>query len=219
MIFGKVEHLSQGIISRITLLLIIFHLISSDQTAYANGGLSTNLIGNDKSAGKIQIAFTTVSTNCPNSSDGSIDIYVSGGVEPYSFLWSDGSIAEDLLLVKAGIYSVQVTDANGASQTGTAEIEAPLEFSVQSEVANSFEKSPTGFIQVELSGGTAPYTYSWSNGEHTSILTNLNAGVYSLTYTDVNGCSGLFNAEIQLLSNVDSKTTIDEGNSISQKTN
>jgi hypothetical protein len=216
MIFGKCETASLFNYSRLTLLLIIFHLISSDQTANANNNSGTYLADKDQLIEPIQISFTTVSTNCHNSSDGSIDIYITGGVEPYSYLWSDGSIAEDLLLVKAGIYSVQVTDANGVSQTGTVEIEAPQEFTVKSEVANSIEKSPTGFINVELAGGTAPYTYSWSNGENKSLLTNLNAGVYSLTYTDVNGCSGFFNTEIHLLSDFTSKTKIEEENSISK---
>lgn len=223
MIFGKCETATLFNFSRLTLLLIIFHLISSDQPAKANflpgNGLSDNLDQKINIPETIHLAFTTVSTSCSNSTDGSIDVYITGGMEPYTYLWSDGSIAEDLLLVKPGVYTVQVTDANGISQTGTATIEAPEEFKLQTKIASCTEKSSTGFIDIQLTGGTAPYKYSWSNGENKRMLDNLNPGVYSLTYTDLNGCSGFFSTEIYLLSDVSSTSKIKEEYSITQKRN
>jgi len=223
MIFGKVEIASLFTFSRITLLLIIFHLVPSDQNANAFPLSGNELMVNSKEnnivSEPIQLAFTTVSSSCSNSSDGSIDVYITGGVEPFTFLWSDGSIAEDLLLVKAGEYSVQVTDANGISQTSTAVIEAPQEFALKTEITNCSEKSLAGFIEIQLTGGTAPYKYSWSNGENKSMVANLNPGVYSLTFTDLNGCSGFFSTEIYMLSDISISYKTDKENSQTLKNN
>ncbi len=194
--------------SRVTLLLIIFHLISSEQTARASvfpGQEHTiNFEDQCRVSEPIQLAFTTVSSSCSNSSDGSIDVYIIGGTEPFTFIWSDGSMAEDLLLVKAGTYTLQVIDANGISQSGSAVIEAPEEFTVQSVITNSDVNTSTGTINILLFGGTAPYKYVWSNGENMNMISNLKPGGYSLTYTDLNGCEGNFNTEIYQLPNLSS---------------
>jgi hypothetical protein len=53
-----------------------------------------------------------------------------------------------------------------------------------------------GSITVSISNGTAPYSYLWSNGATTSSLSNLAAGVYSVTVTDGNGCQASGNATV-----------------------
>jgi len=51
---------------------------------------------------------------------------------------------------------------------------------------------PVGALNVTPTGGTAPYTYRWSNGATTKNLTNVPGGTYTLTITDRKGCSGVF---------------------------
>ena len=46
-----------------------------------------------------------------------------------------------------------------------------------------------GSIDIDISGGTGLYTYSWSNGETTQDISNLSPGDYTVTITDANGCS------------------------------
>ena len=57
--------------------------------------------------------FTVTDASCPNTADGAIDMMIVGGAGPHTYLWSDGSTAEDRSGLAAGNYSVSVTDANG----------------------------------------------------------------------------------------------------------
>jgi hypothetical protein len=75
-------------------------------------------------------------------------------------------------------------------------INQPPPLLVMDSIVNS-EKELDGSISVEISGGVGPYTYLWNNGESTALIKNLNAGTYTLTATDVNGCSITLSYEIK----------------------
>uniref|UniRef100_UPI001A957D60 T9SS type B sorting domain-containing protein n=1 Tax=Desertivirga arenae TaxID=2810309 RepID=UPI001A957D60 len=124
------------------------------------------------------------------ASTGAIDISVSGGTSPYSYAWSNGATTEDLTGLAAGTYSVTVTDKNGITTTASATITEPsalLAAVVTSKTDITVKGASTGAINITVSGGTAPYTYSWSNGATTEDLTGLAVGTYTLTVTDKNG--------------------------------
>ena len=128
---------------------------------------------------------------CNGELDGAIDISVSGGTPDYTYLWSNGATTQDLTGVAAGLYSVTVTDANGCTDTiDNIEIEDPS--TLEAEVDDITDVSCNGFtdgaIDISVSGGTPDYTYLWSNGETTQDVTGLEAGMYSVTITDANGC-------------------------------
>jgi hypothetical protein len=61
-----------------------------------------------------------------------IDLIVEGGTMGYSFLWSNGSTSEDLILLPSGIYQCTVTDANGCTfVTDPVRILNPRDFAIQ----------------------------------------------------------------------------------------
>ena len=133
---------------------------------------------------------TTTNVDCYGSSTGSADLTVTGGTAPYTFLWSNGAVTEDISNVPAGVYSVTITDGNSCTTTATATVlqpAAPMEGTVTVTNVDCYGYS-TGAIALTVTGGTAPYSYLWNNGATTKDIIDVAAGDYSVTITDANSC-------------------------------
>jgi hypothetical protein len=121
---------------------------------------------------------------------GEIYLTVTGGVAPYSYLWSTGSTSQNDTGLWTGTYSVVVTDANGCTGTGSYSVISPVAMSVFSDVTDvNCHGASNGSIELAVTGGIPPYSYSWSTGATTSMVSGLAAGTYSVTITDANGCA------------------------------
>jgi gliding motility-associated-like protein len=99
-------------------------------------------------------------------------------------------------------------------------ITEPFQISIDETITNVFCGSSLGSISTNVSGGTGPYTYSWTpNGESTSSVVDLTAGVYDLTVTDNAGCSvsesyTLTNSTVLTVSAMPITVTIEPGDSV-----
>lgn len=129
---------------------------------------------------------------CFGESNAMIDLAVFGATPPYSFLWSNDSISEDLTNLPAGTYQSTITDANGCTFQSPQYLvtEPPLLNIVLDTVVNVRcfgEKS--GFLCAEAVGGAGAYQYNWSTGVKTACLSSIGAGIYFLTVTDANACT------------------------------
>ncbi|WP_173021577.1 SdrD B-like domain-containing protein [Lewinella sp. W8] len=139
---------------------------------------------------EILLTATTPTITCGGTESGMITLTVVGGTEPYTYAWSNGTSGEILENVPAGSYSVTVTDANGCMATTSSLLLTELPELVCSVVVDQESTAgDNGALSVMASGGTQPYTYSWSNGETTESITDLAPGTYSVTVTDANGCT------------------------------
>lgn len=129
--------------------------------------------------------------NCQVDTSGAVDLTVSGGTPPYAFAWSNGATTEDISGLEAGTYRVTITDENNCFviRSGTVDPPAPIDLNLSSGEV-SCKGGDDGSVNVSVNGGTAPYTYSWSNGSSDPVLTGVTAGTYGLTVTDAEGCSG-----------------------------
>ncbi|MBK9524702.1 MAG: PKD domain-containing protein [Bacteroidetes bacterium] len=129
--------------------------------------------------------------NC-GSSNGSASVVANGGSSPYSYSWSPGSSSSaNATNLPAGAYVVTVTDANGCTSTASANITNIGGPSISASVAQhvSCFGGSNGSGTVNVSSGTAPYTYTWSpSGGIGATANNLNAGAYTVTVHDANGC-------------------------------
>ncbi|MEZ4948970.1 MAG: gliding motility-associated C-terminal domain-containing protein [Saprospiraceae bacterium] len=153
----------------------------------------------------VESNFTTVEPTCFGRADGSISIFPSGGVgAPYQFEWDNPSrTTQTIRNLTDGVYSVTISDANECEMVEVIELNAPDEILV-SVITTDDSGAGTGTATAIVNGGTAPYTYQWSNGATNNPLLNLFAGNYSVLVTDANGCTAfgeepITNGEIQCL--------------------
>jgi gliding motility-associated-like protein/uncharacterized repeat protein (TIGR01451 family) len=140
----------------------------------------------------INITIVNSDVLCFGEETGTAEAIISGGLQPYNIIWytdpvQTGPMAFD---IPAGTYVVMVTDTLGNSAQETFTINQPLEpLNIMEYITHAgCHGEQTGFIEIEVFGGTQPYTFSWSNGETTQNIYNLTAGMYSLLIEDVNGC-------------------------------
>jgi len=143
-------------------------------------------------AGALNALITTSNdVSCNGNNDGSATVTVIGGTLPYSYQWNDtaNQTTATATGLNAGTFSVFVTDSNGCTGSDSVVISEPPTITI---VADSI-LSPTpgnndGAIILTVSGGTIPYSFSWSNGYTTQNLFLIGAGTYTIIITDANGC-------------------------------
>lgn len=141
---------------------------------------------------------TMTDVGCKGESTGSITLEPSNGTAPYTIAWSNGSSALENNSLQAGDYSYTVVDADGCEATNTVTVSEPendlaVDFTITSVTCADSED---GQVLSLVAGGTAPYTYKWSNDATTNSLTNISKGNFSVTVTDANGCSTTNNGEV-----------------------
>ncbi|MBL1233341.1 MAG: gliding motility-associated C-terminal domain-containing protein [Flavobacteriales bacterium] len=131
--------------------------------------------------------------SCNGGSDGTAIANANGGVSPYTYSWNTTPIqtTQSASGLSAGQYIVTVTDANGCIATGNVLITQPAPISNNIQITNiTCHNGNDGIITLTSSGGTAPYSYSWSTSSNTSNTeTGLSSGTVYVTTSDNQGCS------------------------------
>jgi gliding motility-associated-like protein len=128
---------------------------------------------------------------CYGAANGTGTVTVTGGTMPYSLLWTGGSTLYTPNNLAAGLNTVQITDVNNCTTSGSITLGEPTEVlpsAFATFVSNAGVCDATG--TATPSGGTPPYTYSWGNGATTAVSNNLCEGPNTITVTDANGCVG-----------------------------
>lgn len=132
---------------------------------------------------------------CNGFSNGSVDLSVVGGIQPYTYAWSNGPATEDVQSLSIGGYQVTVTDANGCVKYGNYTLLEPAVLDVELTSPEnfhghniSFANGSDGVIYATVTGGTEQYTYYWSNGMSSEDISGLAAGEFTLVVVDAQGC-------------------------------
>lgn len=136
----------------------------------------------------ILLTYVVTPTTCVDSGVGAINLMVTGGTAPYTYLWQDGVTTKDRSGLKAALYKVTVTDGVGCTASTNISVFKKA-FEVTSQVVEAKCAGDLGSITITPVDGVSPYTYSWSTGDTDNSVTDLTGGVYSVTIMDASGCS------------------------------
>ena len=138
----------------------------------------------------LKLSYDITPVSCFGGDDGSFKLMAQGGKPGYTYLLPDSTRGKTLRNIPSGYYNVQVIDANECMVTDTLFIPQP-------EKALSVKHSKTdvtcyglnnGSISLEVSGGTLPYTFKWSNGQDKKSIKKLPGGIYTVEILDKNSC-------------------------------
>ena len=128
--------------------------------------------------------------SCSYSADGSATLSVSGSTPGYTYLWSTGDTTATVIGLAIGTYSATITDANGCTAVAAGiQISSPDSLTASASLTLDSCEAGVGSISVNVSGGTAPYTYVWTPVSGTaSELLSLSKGEYTIVITDAHAC-------------------------------
>ncbi|HTF06031.1 MAG TPA: lamin tail domain-containing protein, partial [Bacteroidia bacterium] len=130
---------------------------------------------------------------CNGDSNGGLSLFGSGGVGPYTYLWSTGDTSHAITGLSAGFYTYTITDAVGCTRTDSMPVlEPPVLTSTFTTVQPSCSGFFNGSATAITAGGNSNCTYLWSTNATTQTINNLPAGTYSCVCTDNNGCTTSF---------------------------
>lgn len=134
--------------------------------------------------------------DCFGGNNGSLTAEVFPAGTAYTFSWSNGGNTATINDLTAGAYIVTVQNAAGGSAIATALLSEPEELVLSSLTELPLFVNPTGTVEIETSGGTAPYAFQWVNDANIPFsnqedLVDAPAGIYTQTATDANGCTAV----------------------------
>jgi gliding motility-associated-like protein len=172
-----------------------FNLCPGNYTCYytntTTGAVDSATVTVAGNASSMSATSTSTNPTCFGSTNGSITANPSGGIGPYTYLWTPGGqTTQTISGVGAGTYNVDVTDSAGCVLTLTITLTQPAGMNFTTANTATSCTACNGTATVNVSGGTGPFTYSWNSvpTQNTSTATSLCQGTYICTITDAAGC-------------------------------
>jgi len=138
----------------------------------------------------LKVSASKKDINCFGNNTGEIQLTVNGGTQPYNYSWSNNETKKKINKLKQGFYYVKITDKNLCEIYDTIKILAPNNplFAKAEKKNIKCKGGNSGEIQLQVSGGTKPYSFLWSNNKTKKNLKNLKAGKHNVVITDKNNC-------------------------------
>ncbi|MFN4257206.1 MAG: MopE-related protein, partial [Saprospiraceae bacterium] len=161
--------------------------VTDDKGCVASGSFSLS------NPTAISASLSVASTPCFGQANGVVNSTVSGGQGGYAYLWSNGSTTANISNATAGTHTVTVTDIAGCQKTASVVVGTKPQLKVTTTTKNvTCAGYNDGTASANGTGGTgsnSSKTYLWSTGATTKNITGLSAGNYTVTVTDVAGCT------------------------------
>jgi hypothetical protein len=153
----------------------------------------------------LQLSVLNQTDESCGQGNGAIELQVGNATGDLSYIWSHDAGLNAALATNlgAGDYQVTVTDALGCTATISLVVnDLPAPVLALTNTVDPLCEDGTGLIELGTTAGTGPFTYSWSHdaGLNAPLATDLNAGSYSATVTDANGCTSTVSVTLELIS-------------------
>lgn len=140
----------------------------------------------------LETNLTTTDVLCFGEASGTAAIEVFGGTPEYIIDWS----MTDPNAITAGVYAVEVEDANGCISTLNFEIFEPTPLALADAIVTNAENGSNGAIIITIEGGVEPYSYLWNNGDQDNLNDFIGQGIHTCVVTDANGCTFTYEGNI-----------------------
>ncbi len=167
----------------------------SVNTTYSVTGTTASCSGSNSTAVNVNpaplVTSSSTAIGCFGGTNGTASAVASGGTPGYDYSWNTLPVQNTSTAtgLSSGSYTVTVTDANGCTATNSQSVSTPIVLTSSANVTNTTCGFSNGAIDMTPSGGTAPYSYSWTPGGASSQnLSGIAGGSYSVLITDANGC-------------------------------
>jgi hypothetical protein len=146
---------------------------------------------------------TKTDVACFGGSTGTATAAGSGGTSGYSYLWSNSQSGANATGLSATNYSVTITDSKNCTVAKSVAVTEPASALSATATGTAANQSlGNGTATATTAGGTAPYSYLWSDGQQLNPATGLSSGSYTVTITDKNGCQTTATATVSEISGI-----------------
>ncbi|MDC0201852.1 gliding motility-associated C-terminal domain-containing protein, partial [Flavobacteriales bacterium] len=140
--------------------------------------------------------YSGYNVRCKGENSAWVEISVSGGHPPFSYLWSNGDVSDSIFNLYSGTYSLQITDSLGCMEDLSLNLNEPSTYVSVDVIAtsdyNGYNVScfgvNDGSVFAESINGVPPYTYLWNTNDVKDSLTGLYSGYYEVFVYDKNLC-------------------------------
>jgi len=141
--------------------------------------------------GTITVNQSVNNISCNNFNDGSIKLTPTGGVAPYTYIWSNGSISDSIGGLMPGNYTCYITDSTGCVKGQTINISDPYLLTFGGISGPTCPGEETGTASVNSTGCPCMFSgclFNWSNGDSIKNASGLPSGYAVVTITHTDGC-------------------------------
>lgn len=152
----------------------------------------------------IEVSYITENNLCYGDAAGNVNFQIVGGVAPYTLNWMGTEYTDGFSFggLAAGVYSYQISDAEGCAVSGNLDINQSEEIQLSFQTIDITCSNPLGAIYSNIIGGTSPFVYTWSTGDSLDFIADITEGNYVLTVEDALGCISSDSANVSNLSSI-----------------
>lgn len=155
-----------------------------------NGCVETQTVTVNEFGCAVTADISATDVSCNGDTDGTATIELNNAAAPLTYLWSNDETTAAIEDLAPGTYSVTASDDNGCEVVTSVDVGEPAVLNANTtSTAVTAAGADDGTATANPTGGTAPFTYEWSNGETTQTITDLPSANYTVIVTDANGCT------------------------------